>query len=390
MGKASKRIYLDHAATTPVDREVVTAMLPYFSNYFGNASSIHSFGVEAYEALETAREKVASLIGASQEEIIFTSGGTESDNLAIKGIAFKNRKKHGHVITSSIEHPAVLETCRSLETLGFKVTYLPVDRFGLVDVVGIRNAITPETVLISLMHANNEVGTLQNVKAIGEVAEEKEIPFHTDAVQSVGKVPVDVKKTKIGLLSLSSHKMYGPKGVGALYIHEDIELEPIIYGGGHERGLRSSTENIPGIVGLGAAVEIAKRRMSSDAKEQIKLRDMLIKGVLEIEKSKLNGHPVQRLPNNANFGFEGIDGEALLLYLNEMGIAVSTGSACSSRKQDVSHVLKALGVPEAMARGSLRITLGRGNTSDEMDYTLSAIEEGVSRLRSMSPTWQNF
>ena len=389
MKKTAKRIYLDHAATTPVDPAVVDAMLPYFTTYFGNASSLHSFGVEAHEAMEAAREKVALLIGATADEIVFTSGGTESDNLAIRGVAWKQRAKGRHIITSSIEHPAVLETCRSLETCGFRVTYLPVDGYGVVDVERVRKAITKDTVLISVMHANNEVGTMQKIGEIGEAAAKQGIVFHTDAVQTVGKIPIDVEKMNIGLLSLSSHKIYGPKGVGALYIREDVEVEPILYGGGHEKGLRSSTENIPGIVGLGAAVDIAKGRISADMKEQAMLRDRLIKGVLEIERSRLNGHPVQRLPNNANFGFEGIDGEALLLHLDQAGIAASTGSACSSRKHSTSHVLKALGVPNSLARGSLRITLGRSTTAEEIEYTVSAIHEGVNRLRRMSPTWHS-
>ena len=378
---------MDHAATTPVDREVLEAMLPYFCEEYGNASSLHSFGQNAKEALEDAREKVAELINAESDEIIFTGSGTESDNIALKGIAFKNRGKH--IITSNIEHPAVYNTCRFLEARRFKVTYIPVDKEGIVSVEDIENAITNDTLLISIMHANNEIGTIQPIEEIGKLANEKGIYFHTDAVQSVGKIPVDVERFNIDLLSISSHKICGPKGVGALYIRKGTSLEPLLHGGGHERGLRSSTENIPGIVGLGKATELAKERIEKDAEHLTKLRDKLIKGVLDnIEESYLNGHPKKRLPNNANFRFSCIEGEALVLRLNSVGIASSTGSACSSKKLEPSHVLLALGLLPEQAHGSLRLTLGRENTEDDVEYVLESLPGIVDKLREISPLWQ--
>jgi len=383
-----RRVYMDHAATTPVDPLVVEAMLPYFSEYFGNASSLHSFGREAHEAMEAARQKLATLIGAERKEVIFTSGGTESDNLAIKGVAYKNREMGDHIITSSIEHPAVLETCQYLEAQGFKVTYLPVDKDGMVQLSDLEKAITKKTILISIMHANNEIGTIEPVEEIGKIAREHEVYFHTDAVQTVGKTPIDAKSMNIDMLSMSAHKIYGPKGVGALYVRKGVRCDPIIHGGGHEGGMRSSTENVAGIVGLGKAAELARERLAADVPYLISLRDRLTKGVLEsIPESHLNGHPSKRLANNAHFRFAAIEGESLIMSLDAKGIAGSTGSACSSKKLLPSHVLLAIGLNEVEAHGSLRLTLGRENTNEDVDYVLNALQEVVGSLRSMSPLW---
>lgn len=383
---------MDHSATSPVDREVVKAMLPYFTDYFGNASSLHAFGGEAHSAMDDARARVASLIRATSEGIIFTAGGTESDNIAIKGVAFKKKdclaKKGPHIITSAIEHPAVLETCRYLEKIGYSVRYLPVDKYGLVSPGALENAISKGTVLITIMHANNEIGTIEPVDEIGKIAKRNGIIFHTDAVQSAGKIPIDVEKMGIDMLSISAHKMYGPKGTGALYIKKGIAVEPIVHGGGHERGIRSSTENIPGIVGLGKAAELAEKRMGKDTRHLLKLRDGLIRRVLKIEESYLNGHPKKRLPNNAHFRFSGIEGESLVLLLDRKGIAASTGSACSTHKLEASHVLMAIGLNEVDAHGSLRLTLGRGNTESDIGYTVDAIKDVVKKLRDISPIWK--
>ncbi len=380
------RIYMDNAATTRVDDEVVKAMLPYFTGKYGNASSLHSFGTEARDAIEKSREMVASLIGAEREEIIFTAGGTESDNIAIKGTAFREGK--GHIITCQIEHPAVMNTCRYLEKKGFDVTYLPVNEYGLVNPGDVEDAIRDDTILITIMHANNEIGTIEPVDEISRIARGRGVVFHTDAVQTVGKIPVDVKKMRVDMLSLSSHKIYGPKGVGALYIKKGTKVEPIIHGGGHERGLRPSTENVPGIVGLGKACEIAGKRMESDVRRLTDMRDRLIKGVLEIEESYLNGHPEKRLPNNAHFRFTAVEGESLLLSLDDKGVAASTGSACSSKELKPSHVLLAIGLNEVQAHGSLRLTLGRKNTREEVDYVVGILPEIVKKLRDMSPLWK--
>jgi cysteine desulfurase len=382
---------MDYAATTPVDNEVVAAMLPYFSQQYGNASSLHSFGRAAHGALDTARRNVADLLGAKNCEIIFTAGGTESDNMAIKGVAYKHKDKRKlkgpHIITSAVEHPAVLETCRHLELQGFRVKYLPVDKHGLVNIDEVSNVITNNTFLITIMWANNEVGTIEPIKEIGQIARENNILFHSDAVQAVGKLPIDTEKTPVDLLSISSHKMYGPKGIGALFIKKDIKLEPLIHGGGHERGLRSSTENIPGIVGLGKACELAKKRMGKDMVRIKGLRDKLVKHVLNIDESYLDGHPEKRLVNNAHFRFTGIEGESLLLSLDDKGIAASTGSACSSKKLQPSHVLLALGLSPVEAHGSLRLSLGRGNTDDDVGYVVDVLPGIVDRLRKMSPLW---
>ena len=384
-----KKIYVDNAATTQVDEEVIDAMLPYMKSKYGNASSLHLFGREAYQGLEASRQQVADLLNASPKEIIFTSGGTESDNMAIKGIAYKLRKRGKHIITSSIEHPAVIETCKALASQGFEITYLPVDQYGILNLEVLKKSIKKETILISIMHANNEIGTIEPIQEICEIAHENGIIFHTDAVQTAGKIPLDMKKISVDLLSISAHKIYGPKGVGALFKREGVTLEPLIHGGGHEQGLRSGTENVAGTIGLGKAVELAKSRMSTDAKKMSIMRDNLIEKVTtEIEESYLNGHQKLRLPNNAHFRFSGIEGESLLLSLDEKGIAVSTGSACSSKKLLPSHVLMALGLNEVQAHGSLRISLGRHNEEKDMDYIVDSLKEIILRLREISPLWK--
>ncbi len=375
---------MDHSSTTAVDPAVREAMLPYFSEKFGNPSSLYSIGREARRAIEEARQKVAELIGAKKEEIIFTGSGTESDNLAIKGLAYKNRKKGDHIITSSIEHHAVLHTCKYLETQGFKVTYLPVSNDGLVAPADVEKVITPQTILITIMHANNEIGTIQPIEEIGKIARERNVAFHTDAVQTAGKIPVNVDALGVSLLSMSAHKIYGPKGVGALYLRKGTLIEPQLHGGGHERNLRSSTENVPGIVGFGKACELARQRLPEEEKIA-ELRDSLIKGILEIKESYLNGHPTKRLPNNANFRFSYIEGESMILNLDMKGISASTGSACSSTSLEPSHVLLAIGLKPEEAHGSLRLTLGRENTQEDVDYVVSVLPEIVNKLRMISP-----
>ncbi|MCX8173710.1 MAG: cysteine desulfurase NifS [Thermoplasmata archaeon] len=382
------RIYFDNSATTMVAPEVVEAMLPYYTQYYGNASSLHTFGQEAKKALEESRAKVAALINAQPDEIIFTGGGTESDNIAIKGIAYRNRTKGKHIITSSIEHPAVLETCRALEKEGFELTYVRVSSEGIVDTQELERSIRKDTILITVMHSNNEIGTIQPVEEIGEIAARHGIPFHTDAVQSAGKIKIDVKAQHIDLLTLTAHKIHGPKGVGALYIRKGIQLQPIIHGGGHEKGLRSSTENVAGVVGFGKACEIAATNLEANADHMRKLRERAIEGVLaSIEASYLNGHRTQRLPNNANFRFTGIEGESLVLMLDEAGFATSTGSACSSHKLQPSHVLMALGLRHEEAHGSLRVTFSRYNTEAEVDLFLQTLPGIVGELRKISPLW---
>lgn len=385
-----KRIYFDHSATTPVDRQVASLMVEYMTDKFGNPSSVHAFGRESRKAVDEAREKVATLLGANANEIYFTSGGTEGDNLALKGVAYANRKKGNHIITSNIEHHAILHTCEQLEKEGFTVTYLPVDENGMVRLEDIKKAITDKTILISIMFANNEVGTIQPVKEIGILAREKGIYFHTDAVQAVGSIPVDVKAMNIDLLSLSGHKFHGPKGVGALYIRRGVRIEAIQHGGGHERNMRAGTENVPGIVGLGKAAEIATSEMEKKIAYISGLRDKLMRGIMEkIPHTKLNGHPTERLPGNANFSFHYLEGESLLLNLDLKGIAASSGSACTSGSLDPSHVLLAMGLTHEVAHGSLRLTLGRGNTEAEVDYCLEVLPEIVDRLRQMSPLWND-
>ena len=381
-----KRIYLDHAATTPTHPEVVEAMLPYFTDAFGNPSSPHSLGQEAKAAVEEARDKIAHLIGVQSEEIIFTSGGTEADNFAIQGVAYASQHKGNHIITTSIEHHAVLEPCKFLERQGFKVTYLPVDKSGLVDPEEIKKAITNKTILISVMHANNEVGTIEPIVEIGKIAKEKEIYFHTDAVQTVGHIPMNVDEFEVDLLAMSAHKLYGPKGVGALYVRQGTRITPFMHGGGQERGRRASTENVPAIVGFGTAAEIAQREIDKEVESLIPLRDKFIQGLFErIAQIHLNGHPWQRLPNNVNVSIEFVEGESLLISLDLEGIVASSGSACSSDALEPSHVLLALGLPGELARGSLRFSLGRGTTEEEVGRVLEVLPRIVTRLRSISP-----
>jgi len=383
-----KKIFLDHAATTPTDLRVVEAMLPYFSDSFGNPSSIHSLGLETRTAVAEAREKVASLISAAGDEIIFTSGGTEADNLAIKGIAQANAQRGKHIVTTRIEHHAVEESCRYLEKQGFKVTHVAVDQDGLVDPREVERAVTPETILISVMHANNEVGTIQPIAEISRVARSRGIYFHTDAVQTVGHIPAKVDELGVDLLAISAHKLYGPKGVGVLYVRKGTRIVPFMHGGGQERGLRATTENVPGIVGFGKAAEIAQAEMNAESKHVTRLRDRLIKGLLErIPQVRLNGHATKRLPNNVNISIASVEGESLAVSLDLEGIAVSTGSACSSEAMEPSHVLTAMGVPAELARGSVRFSLGKKNTDEEIDRVLEAFPRIVSRLRAVSPLW---
>lgn len=386
-----KRIYMDYAATTPVDKEVLNEMTPYFDKYYGNASSIHSFGREAFDAIEKARERVASLLNANPEEIIFTSGGTESDNLGVKGVAFLNKNKIGskgyNIITCAIEHPAVLETCKYLEKEGFKVKYLPVDKYGLINPDDLEEAISKDTFLATIMFGNNEIGTIEPMEEIGKITKKHGVLLHTDAVQAVCKTPVDVNKLNIDLLSISSHKMYGPKGTGALFVRKGVKLLPLAHGGGHEKGFRSSTYNTPGIVGLGKACELGKARLEKDSEHLRSLRDSLIKKVLKIEESYLNGHPEKRLANNAHFRFSAIEGESLNLMLDDKGVAAATGSACSSKKLQASHVLLAIGLDPAEAHGSLRLSLGRMSTKEDVDYVAGILLEIVQNLRKMSPLW---
>ena len=381
-----KRIYLDYAATTPTHPEVVEAMLPYFSDVFGNPSSIHSFGQEAKATVEEARDKISALIGARSEEIVFTGGGTEADNFAIRGIAYANEGKGNHIITTAIEHHAVMETCKFLQRRGFEVTYLPVDSCGLVDPQDVKKAVTDKTILISVMYANNEVGTIEPIAEIGRIARERGIPFHTDAVQTVGHIPVDVNELGVDLLVMSAHKLYGPKGVGALYIRKGTKVIPFMHGGEQERRRRAGTENVPAIVGFGKAAEIAQRELDEEVKDLIPLRDKLIKGLTgRIEHIRLNGHPTRRLPNNVNVSIEFVEGESMLLNLDLEGIAASTGSACSSSSLQPSHVLLALGLSHELAHGSLRFTSGRETTEEEIDRVLEMLPEIVAKLRSMSP-----
>ncbi len=376
-----RRVYMDHAATTPVAAEVVKAMVPFFSQKYGNASSLHSFGREAKQALEKGRCAVAGLVGAEPHEVIFTSGGTEADNLAIKGIV----RPGDHLVTSRIEHHAVLNVCRFMEGQGVEVTYLPVDRFGLVRPEDVEKAVKKNTKLVSIMHANNEIGTIEPVREIAGICKKHGALFHTDAVQTFGKIPIDMKKMGIDMLSASSHKIYGPKGIGCLFVRDGIKPRPLIHGGGHETGLRSGTENVPGVVGFAKACELAKTSMSGEGKRLAGLRDRLVKGVLKLPDTRLNGHPTRRVPGNANFSFSFIEGESLILRLDENGIAASTGSACSTRELTPSHVLTAIGLGQMEAHGSLRLTLGKQNTKEDVDYVLRVLPGIVGELRTISP-----
>ncbi|MDO9514734.1 MAG: cysteine desulfurase NifS [Syntrophales bacterium] len=384
-----KRIYMDYAATTPVDTRVLAAMLPFFNDNFGNPSSLHAFGQEAKRAVEKARDTIAAYIGASPEEIVFTSGGTESDNCAIKGVAYAKKDKGNHIITSSIEHHAVLESCRFLEENGFEVTSVPVDADGLVDPSDVEKAITDRTTLISIMHGNNEIGTMQPVAEIGDIARRRGVVFHTDAVQSFGCPPIDIDGMNVDLLSASGHKIYGPKGVGILYIRKGTRIQPFMHGGGQERGRRASTHNVPGIVGMGKAVELAMADMDQETDRLISLRDRMIRGILEnIDDSRLNGHPLRRLPNNVNVSIEYVEGESLLLSLDMEGIACSTGSACTSSNLEPSHVMMAIGLPHETAHGSLRFTLGRYTSEEDIEYVTGILPGIVKRLRAMSPLYK--
>ena len=381
-----KRIYMDYAATTPVDPRVREAMDPYWCEKFGNPASIHSYGQENLEAVEAARKNVADLLNADPSEVVFTSSGTEADNTAIKSAGSALREKGNHIITTAIEHPAVLRTCEFMARQGFQVTYLPVGKMGIVDPSDIKKAITKKTVLISIMHANNEVGSIQPLSEIGAIAKEKSILFHTDAVQTFGHLEIDVVKMNIDLLSLSAHKLYGPKGVGALYIKKGTPFVPLMHGGSQENGKRSSTLNVPGIVGLGKAAEIAQKEMKTEYQKITKLRNRLRDTILKrVDGIHLNGSPDKRLPNNLHISIENVEGESLLMNLDLEGIAASSGSACSSKSTEPSHVLTALGLSPEMARGSLRITLGRFTTEQDVDSVSDALVRIVHHLRSLSP-----
>lgn len=380
------KVYMDNAATTKLSPDVLNAMMPYLTDIYGNASSVHAFGREAREGVEHARNQVAAAINASPDEIFFTAGGTESDNMAIKGVAHKYAKKGKHIITTAIEHHAVLHTCEALEKEGYEVTYLPVDEDGLISVEQVKAAMRDDTLLVTVMFANNEVGTIEPIAEIGALCRERNVLFHTDAVQAVCHVPIDVKVMNIDLMSISAHKFHGPKGIGALYCRKGIVLEPVIVGGAQERKRRAGTENVAGIVGLGAAIERAHKNMSADMARVSALRDKLISGILKnIPHVKLNGHPTQRLPQNVNFSIRYIEGESILLMLDINGIAASSGSACTSGSLDPSHVLLAMGIPHEIAHGSLRLTLSDMTTDEEVDYVLETLTKTVKRLRDMSP-----
>lgn len=384
-----KRVYLDYAATTPCDPRVLKAMEPYFFEKAGNASSIHAFGQEARKAIEESRETLASFLGAESGEIVFTSGGTESNNFAIKGVAFAQEKKGNHIIISAIEHHAVSEPCKFLENRGFKVTYIGVDKKGMVSPEDIKKAITDKTILVSIMQANNEIGTIEPIAEIGKVVKEKGVYFHTDAVQTVGHIPVDVNDLNVDLLSLSAHKFYGPKGVGALYIRKGTHIEKFLHGGDQEKSRRGSTHNTPGIVGLARAIQLCSEQMGSETDFQVALRDKLINEIQKrIPEVYLNGDAKQRLPNNVNFSIKYIEGESILLNLDLLGIAASTGSACTSSSLEPSHVLLAIGLPHEIAHGSLRITLGRWSSDDDINYLLDCLPKVVEKLRAMSPLYE--
>lgn len=377
-----KTIYFDNAATTKVDDEVLKAMLPYFSEKYGNASSVHFKGQEAKEALEKSRRIIAKSIGAKNHEIIFTSGGTESNNLALKGLFFSNRQEKNHIITTRIEHDCVLNSCRWLETQGAEVTYLDVDAEGFIDLEKLKEAITDKTIVVSIIHGNNEIGTIQNLEEIGKVCRKKNVLFHTDACQSFTKVPINVKKQNLDLVTLNAHKIHGPKGVGALYIRDGIKITPIAHGGGHERNFRSGTENISGIVGFAKAVEVAKRK---NIENMIELRNKLIDRILKIPNTKLNGSREERLCNNVNISFNNIEGEAIGGYLENLGICTSTGSACASHSLETSHVLKAIGLTPVQANSSLRLSISKYTTEEEIDYVLENLKKIVEKLRRISP-----
>ncbi len=391
MGENKKLIYLDNAATTRTAPEVVEAMLPYFSELYGNPSSIYGFSQKSKEAITAAREKIAGALGAKPEEIYFTAGGSEADNWALKATAEAYRSKGNHIITTKIEHHAILHTAQWLEKNGFEVTYLDVDESGTVKLSELEKAIRPETILISVMFANNEIGTIQPIREIGQIAKEHGILFHTDAVQAFGQLPIDVDDLKIDMLSSSAHKLNGPKGIGFLYIRKGVKIRSFIHGGAQERKRRAGTENVPGIVGFGAAVERAVRMMEERAAKETELRDYLIGRVLkEVPYTRLNGHRTNRLPNNANFSFQFVEGESLLIMLDMDGICGSSGSACTSGSLDPSHVLLAIGLPHEIAHGSLRLTLSEETSREDIDQVVESIKRIVERLRSMSPLYEDF
>ena len=381
----AKHIYLDYAATTPIDRRVVKEMEPYYLQEFGNTMSLHFFGQEAKLALENSRHILANSINADLNEIIFTGSATESNNLALKGVALANKNKGNHIIISSIEHPCIVESAKWLSKQGFEITKLPVDKYGLVNPEDVKNSITDKTILVSVIHASNEIGTIEPVAEIGRICREKGVYFHTDASQSFGKIPIDVKKMNIDLLTASSHKVYGPKGAGLLYVKKGIMLDPILHGGGQENGLRGSTVNVSAVVGFAKAAEISLKEMKKESKRLSKMRDRLVKTVLKIKDSHLNGHPKNRLPNNANFWFEFVEGESLIMQLDLAGIACSTGSACSSFKLEPSHVLLATGLKPQEAHGSLRVSLGRFTTEKEINQLIKVLPKIVAHIRQISP-----
>jgi cysteine desulfurase len=385
-----KRIYLDYAATTPMHSEVAKAMSPYYSEKFGNASSIYSYGQEAKAAIDSARDRLASFLGAQDDEIVFTSGGTESDNFALKGIAYANKNKGNHIIVSAIEHHAIIETCKFLEKIGFVVTYIQVGKSGLVNPFDVKKAITGKTILVSIMHGNNEVGTIQPISEMSKITKEADVYFHTDAVQTAGHIPMNVNELGVDLLSVSAHKLYGPKGVGALFIKKDTRITPFIHGGSQEKGKRAGTENVPGIVGFSKAIEIAQTEMIEESKKLLSLRNKLIEGIFKrIESVYLNGDSVERLPNNVNVSIDFIEGESICLNLDLEGICVSTGSACSSTSLEPSHVLLAMGIPATQAHSSLRFTMGKWTTEEEIDRVLEILPKVVAKLRSISPLFKS-
>jgi cysteine desulfurase len=383
-----KRVYMDHNATTPVHPEVLDTMLPYYKEKYGNASSVHSFGREARAAMEEARERLAEFIRAEPREVIFTSGGTESDNFAIEGAAFENSKKGKHIITSAIEHHAVLNTCKHLETHGFEVTYLGVDRYGVIDLDELKKALRDDTILITIMHANNEIGTIEPLGEISRISKENGIILHTDAAQTLGKIPVNIDELGIDLMSLSAHKLYGPKGVGALYVRRGTKVEPLVRGGHHEHNRRAGTENVPGIVGFGKAIEIAAADMKEEGRRLWNLTEKLRSGLQErIDYVYSNSHPTERLPATMNLSFDFLEGESIVLNLDMKGVAVSTGSACTSGTLEPSHVLMALGLQAATAQGAIRFSLGRDNTEADINYLLDETPPIIERLRAMSPLY---
>ena len=387
-----RRLYMDYSATTPVKKEVLDEMMPYLTDYFGNASSFHLFGRETKTALDKARKQIASLVNADPNEIFFTNGGTESDNWALQGAAFARKNKGNHIITSKIEHHAILHTCEYLEKVhGFEVTYLDVDADGIVDLEQLKREIKDTTILVSIMYANNEIGTIQPIKEITEIAHAHGALMHTDAVQAAGNIPVDVKELGVDLMSMSGHKIYGPKGIGSLYMKKGVKIHNLIHGGAQERRKRAGTENIPAIVGYGKAAEMAKENMENHIAELTRLRNKLIEGVLErVPHTRLNGHRTNRLPGNANFSFEFIEGEGILLLLDQLGIAASSGSACTSGSLDPSHVLMSIGLTHEWAHGSLRLTVGDFTTDEDIDYILENLPGVIERLRSFSPLYQTY